>query len=293
MTRVLVIPDIHHRHISAQKLIETLKYDKCILLGDYFDNFGDITQEAYNTAVWLKEKVLPNPKIIPLIGNHDVNYFFPWHKQFYCSGFTPEKRDAIRSVLTQDDIRKFKFFHVEDKWVYSHAGLTVPVWKDMKLVSEPHDPSVESVHDHFVRVFDHWIRKTVRDIDLMNPLPLLEAGWDRGGRAANGGIIWVDWSNFASIKGVNQFVGHTPHKVPEVHLQYEDGSYTKKPVTEYWRYKKNFDKGVVSKNFALDTHSNHYAIVTDGNVEIWDAIYEIPIKKLVEFHIPESPMNRA
>ena len=69
-------------------------------------------------------------------------------------------------------------------------------------------------------------------------------------------------------------------------------SYTKKTVTEYCKFKKEFDRNKVSINFDLDTHSNHYAIITDGQVEVWDAMYDLPISKLIQYHIPESSMGR-
>jgi len=290
--KILVIPDIHNRYLSAQSLIDRLDYDKCILLGDYFDSYGDTWMDAENTAIWLRDKVLTNPKIVPLIGNHDTNYFWPWHPDLRCSGFTDAKRDAIRKIITQDHVNQFDFFHVESDFVFSHAGLTVQVWKDIKMNFDPYDESKETRLEQFVRILSYWIDKTKSDLLKNARVPLLEPGWDRGGRIPNGGIDWVDWSNFASVKGVNQIVGHSPHNVPEVHIQYTDGSYTKKTVTEYCKFKKEFDRNKVSINFDLDTHSNHYAIITDGQVEVWDAMYDLPISKLIQYHIPESSMGR-
>jgi predicted phosphodiesterase len=67
--RILVLSDIHHRYRRVQHLIENVKHDKCILLGDYFDAWGDSDYEAIDTANWLRDKVLYNDKIIALTGN--------------------------------------------------------------------------------------------------------------------------------------------------------------------------------------------------------------------------------
>ena len=274
--KLLVIPDIHNRIVQAQSIMEGVAHDKCILLGDYFDGYGDNIHDASNTAAWLRDFVLPNPKNIPLIGNHDVNYFWNYHPQFRCSGYRDEKYHAIRKEINQDHVRQFKFFHIEDNWCFSHAGLTVSLWKSMAMAYE--QTHEETRFQFFERVFTDWVRKTVEDIDLIKNLPLLGCGWDRGGDQQYGGIIWVDWRSFASIQGVNQMVGHTPHKVPEVHVQFKGGGYKKKYITDYL---KNIERytgdDVVSLNFAMDTHSDHYAVVTDGKVEVYDSLTREPI----------------
>lgn len=274
--RLLVIPDIHNRTVLAQSIMENVPHDRCVLLGDYFDNFHDTPDHANNTAVWLRDFVLPNPKNIPLVGNHDVNYFWNFHPQFRCSGYTDAKNHAIHKELSQDHFDRFKFFHIEDGWCYSHAGLTTAMWKSMSLAYE--QTHEETRAQFFERVFTDWVRKSVEDISLIRNVPLLGCGWDRGGSQQHGGIIWVDWSNFASIQGVNQIVGHTPHKIPEVHVQFAGGGYKKKYISDYLKNIETYSGyDVVSLNFALDTHSNHYAIVTDGKVEVYDAATREPI----------------
>lgn len=273
MSKILVLPDIHNRIATAQRLIDTVPHDKCILLGDYFDDFGDTPKDVYNTAVWLKESIVDNPKIVKLFGNHDQSYLFPCRPDFQCSGFTPEKQRAIYSVLNRDDVDKFKFHHVEDGWVFSHAGLRVSHWKDMIQYEEPHDPTKEPLLVYFDRVMNRWIEKTINNIYTINPVPLIAVGWDRGGRQHFGGITWCDFRNLVSIKGINQIVGHTPHKVPQVHAIDGGGGYTVKSIFEFLSIKRDW----VSINYDLDTHSNHYAVITDGVVEIWDTTLNEPL----------------
>ena len=77
--RTLVISDVHNRIIRAQSIIDKVPHDKLVLTGDYFDSYGegaDAAEYARNTAVWLKEKILHNPKAVALLGNHDTSYIF-------------------------------------------------------------------------------------------------------------------------------------------------------------------------------------------------------------------------
>ena len=279
--KVLVIPDIHNRIVQAQSIMSHVEHDKCVLLGDYFDNFHDNVYDANNTAVWLRDYVLSNPKNIALIGNHDVNYFWNYHPQFRCSGYRDDKLAAIRKEINQEHVEQCKFYHIEDGWCYSHAGLTVSMWKSMALGYE--QGTEETRAQFFERVLKNWVAKTVEDIGLIKNLPLLGCGWDRGGTQRHGGIIWIDWRNFASIHGINQMVGHTPHRIPEAHVQFVGGGYKKKYVSDYLKdISKYSGPEVVSLNFAIDTHMNHYAIVTDGQVVIYDSLTREPI---------DSPVN--
>lgn len=78
--------------------------------------------------------------------------------------------------------------------------------------------------------------------------PWFSAGRSRGGYEAVGGITWRDWSEFQPVEGVNQIVGHTKGREVRSSVQV-------------------FPAGP-SVNYCLDTHLKHYALVTDGAVEI-------------------------
>ncbi len=290
MSRLLVISDIHNRIDVAQALLSTVEYDRAILLGDYFDNFGDSPVDAQNTARWLKEKVFTNDKIIPLIGNHDAAYLFSSHPQFAsCSGFTHEKNRAIWSVLDRDDRDRFQFYHIEDGIVFSHAGLRVSFWKDMEAFSPfgDWDEAKESRLDFFSKVMNYYINDVSRKlIQAFAHVPLLDSGWDRGGHQPYGGILWGDWTNFASIRGITQFVGHTPSTLPRVHIQNREGGYTQKDYFKYLAHEESHKKNSVSTNYNLDTHSKHYAIITDGQVEFYDTLLGLSLRGVKELGLP-------
>lgn len=72
--------------------------------------------------------------------------------------------------------------------------------------------------------------------------PLLHAGLSRGGNQVYGGCTWCDWRDeFRPIPSIDQIVGHTP--ASEVRNQVD--------------------------NWCLDTHLNHYGILTKGRLSIY------------------------
>lgn len=70
--KTLILPDIHHRYKIAQSIIDSVKADKIVHLGDHQDNFGDTVGQAVNTARWTRERLEAGDTI--LLGNHDLPY---------------------------------------------------------------------------------------------------------------------------------------------------------------------------------------------------------------------------
>lgn len=289
--RTLVLADIHHRWVQAQSLIDTIECDRVILLGDYFDCFNDNPYIAHSTATWLKELVLTNPKITPLIGNHDQYYFWPYCDYILGSGYSPQKKDAIRSVITKEDIDKFQYFTVDQGYVLSHAGLTSKIWKQFLMAEydvRPEDTTIE----FFTSILAQRIELNKNLMEVFRPPELFMPGWDRGGSCRYGGITWGDWSSFGPVKGINQIVGHTPHYIPEILIQRELGNITRHTADRFYSLPINMSK-VTSINFALDTHSEHYAIIEDGVVDIYDISTRMSFKEMiasgVEFNVRGRP----
>jgi predicted phosphodiesterase len=286
MSRTLVISDIHNRHVQAQILIDKVPCDRIVLLGDYFDNFSDSVCDAHNTAVWLKESILSNSKITPLIGNHDAAYFWPACTFLRCSGFTEPKMQAIRRVLPDEDMKhKFKVFTTDQNFVLSHAGLSNKVWKELNQF-QTHIDIEKTKLDSFVSALDEYVKKNINMLELVRHAPLFAAGWDRGGEIPNGGITWMDWKNFAPIKGINQIVGHTPVFLPEFMIQLPLGTVKRFSVEELCKKKNLKFDDATSINLDLDTHSNHYAIIEDGKVEIYDTNTQKSVREMIANNVP-------
>lgn len=300
--RTLILSDIHQRIHRAQAIIESVPHDKVVLLGDYFDNYQERVEQTEATAVWLKEYILPNPKIVPLIGNHDNPYFFRGNPNLQCSGFTVEKNVLISKHLSEEDVAKFKLYHIDQGHVLSHAGLTNPLWKTLTrgLFENDTRPKLEQ----FDEVVSCCATQAIAEAKNDGNPELLAAGWDRGGYQRHGGINWVDWRTFAPINGVNQIVGHSIHKVPQILLQKDGGAISKKSVVEhyellgvirkhnqYYEHKIKIDATYLSVSYAIDTQSNHYAVIENGVVDIYDYVNNVNLKDLGATYIPESSLN--
>jgi predicted phosphodiesterase len=285
--RTLLLSDIHHRHARAQRIIESVPHDKVVLLGDYFDQYQDKESDAQATAEWLRDFVIPNKKIVPLLGNHDVPYFYNHNPHFRCSGFSFGKSIVINNVLTDEHKENFKFYHIDQGFVLIHAGVTNPRWKEM--ASKFEESKYATKLEFFDAVLSYFVENGIKSAKLGYDVGLFNAGWDRGGIERHGGINWVDWRNFAPINGINQIVGHTIHRVPEILVQREGGAISVKSVIDY--YKKPYNGNVLSVSYALDTSSNHYIVIEDGVVKVYDYQTGLDLNNLGGYWIPDSNLN--
>jgi hypothetical protein len=283
--RILVLSDIHHRYRRVQHLIENVKHDKCILLGDYFDAWGDSDYEAIDTANWLRDKVLYNDKIIALTGNHDTSYIYKDNINFRCSGYSTSKNIQINKILTDEDKSRFKVYHIEQNFLFSHAGLTKPIWQ---VWADAMDADREYSLEFVDEVLSEAVAEDIERAKNGENAMLFSAGWDRGGMQMHGGINWVDWDSFSPIKNINQIVGHSRHRVPHILVQQKGGGIYQGPITEY--YKRKF-KNPLSVNYALDTDSNHYMVIENGVVEIYDSMHHVNLRDAGTISINESEMN--
>lgn len=267
-----------------------MPHDKVILLGDYFDAYNDTVDEAVNTAKWLRDYVVPNDKIVALIGNHDSSYLWQNNQYFRCSGFSQLKNTAINGVLEPKHKTKFKLFYVEQKFLLSHAGFTNELWKQYSAFFED---TFNTKLEYVEYVLNKMAEEAVIAANDGKDHQLLAAGWDRGGFARYGGINWVDWRNFSPIKGVNQIVGHSIHKVPQILVQKEGGGYCKKDIIEHYQTQQiiNVKQGILSTSYGLDTASNHYMVIEDGEVQIYDLHTGINLRELDKYFINPSEMN--
>ncbi len=118
----LILPDIHNKVDRADFIIRSVGADKIICLGDVFDDFNDTVNDAQKSAYWLKKR-LNQENFILLKNNHDLGYEYPNNPYAECSGFTRFKSIAINDILTKEDWNKSKWYHFQDGYFFSHAGL--------------------------------------------------------------------------------------------------------------------------------------------------------------------------
>jgi predicted phosphodiesterase len=225
MSKVLVLSDIHHKWERAEKIIAAESPDLTVFLGDFQDDYGDNPRIARETALWLKKSVHERNRI-HLMGNHDAPYRF--HNNFmYCSGYLPDKDDAINMVMKEEDWAKLKWFYIHDGILFSHAGVSASYLKlrgnrsvETFLTQEANAATKAALNPKT----HHWF---------------FVPGMARGGAVPVGGLTWCDFSEFEPTKGIRQVMGHTPMKKPT------------------W---------LAGENLFLDTHLNDYAVLKNGEI---------------------------
>jgi hypothetical protein len=198
--KILVLPDVHTKFEKAQRIINKFKKThKFVMVGDYFDQFGDTPEINQYTAHWLKTTMNEHPDWVYLMGNHDVHY----HPHFTskCSGYSSEKNKAINTELSIDDWNKLKYFHFENGYWFSHAGIT-KYWFQ--------HPMHETINvENLQSIIDKALIK-LKSGDDNNAI--YAASFARGGSHIVGGITWADHREMDLIPNMKQIYGHTPIK---------------------------------------------------------------------------------
>lgn len=210
--RYLIIPDVHDKIDTAQRVIDKVPHDRRVFLGDFFDDWETGPRQAGATARWLRQW-LHDPDTDVLWGNHDLSYGHGnENNEHICSGFSKNKWRAIQANLSRDDWTKFKL-HVwipgprSRPWLLTHAGFDshfLPDGQDLRT-------TVDARCEFALR-------------SLQSPIPyergrghtILGPGHDRGGHQHKGGVTWCDWFSFRPPPGADQLVGHTPGREPKV-----------------------------------------------------------------------------
>jgi hypothetical protein len=236
MEKCLIIPDIHLEIAWPEAAIKAEAPDKVIFTGDYFDSRVCENKKLFeNTAAWLKNSLNKpshtSPKRIHLMGNHD-GYRFPdnAHLTNY-KGCTSEKAKLINSILTKEDWDKLKLFHVEQGWLFTHAGL-----------HKAHTGSLPSITLEAVEQWlDGQVKQALIQAEMFNTHWIFEAGRARHGEADYGGITWCDATReFQPIEGIKQCFGHSAQNSP------------------LWIDQNNLD---------LDCKQQYYGVLINGQIQ--------------------------
>jgi hypothetical protein len=207
--KFLILPDVHNRWEKAEKIIKSVKPDKTIFLGDYFDDFGDDPGIIADVADWFRHSVNQKDRI-HLVGNHDTHYWFAGNRALRCSGYEQFKAVAINDFVKKEDWEKLEWFYVLDnRWLLSHAGVH-PSWLD------PQKFKANIISEYSLDTVVKKLKGDVADAerafyaDKMHWFAM--PGFSRSRNSPYyGGLTWCDWTQeFHPIRGVHQLVGHTP-----------------------------------------------------------------------------------
>jgi hypothetical protein len=282
----IIIPDIHGQFKIVDKLLDhqSGRYHDIIFLGDHFDSFGDSPDIVRETATWLN-KMLDRDDVINLNSNHDISYMYPTNKHLYCSGFEHEKARAIFSVL---DIFKFrektKAYHRINNFIFSHAGVS------RKLLEYFHRKGLIDSVEYDASQIENQLNSMKEKARVWSEVghvhPLYDAGYDRGGPAEVGGILWCDFDYFEPIPNVINFFGHTP-QTSTVSLKLcktERNSDLLNKSHSYFPEKESRDIDHLFKNgvgICIDTHMHSFAVYDsdENNIQVFKIVFDKKLKE--------------
>jgi len=266
MMKYLILPDVHNRFEVAEKIIKSVKPDKTIFLGDYFDDFGDDPQIIADVADWFHHSVNQKDRI-HICGNHDLHYWFKDNDSMRCSGYEQFKSITINDFVTKQDWEKLVFFYILDgKWLLSHAGLH-PSWIDSNKFQA--GSIVESSLDKLKSFLEASSINAKKEFYKGGMHWFAMPGFSRSRSPYYGGITWCDWTKeFHPIRGIHQIVGHTPDYTLRWSIVEEGGTKIQSLPLERVSNPTLSDKS--SYNICLDSHpgSQYYAIYEDDKFTV-------------------------
>lgn len=188
--------DVHGR--NYWKTIDPAKYDKIIFVGDYLDSFNVSNSDILSNLFDLIEFKKTHPdKVVLLLGNHDLWYWFGGIPSHRCSGVRPDMLWDVADLF----IRNRKLFQVAyqyENYIWSHAGIHIGWYKN--FIENKIEPGDINLADTINRLFE------------INYKPLFNVSWLRGGVSREGGIFWADKRETCRkpLPGYHQIVGHSP-----------------------------------------------------------------------------------
>jgi hypothetical protein len=233
--KTLIIADSHLKLDKLSAILGNVDYDEAVFLGDWFDDQDDNVKMNLDAYSFL-ETLMKNDNHHFVWGNHDLHYAY-YSNVTACSGWKIEKWLALTDVMDMKLMEsKFKFHHIVDNWLLTHAGLTnqiaqkkikgnITLKKIDNLLKRETPIAIKALYNKH----RHWF---------------YDAGVARGGRSEFGGIVWCDVNReFEPIEGIDQIFGHTPVSTTAPYMPSEG-------------------------DICLDTHLNHYIIMEDGVAHI-------------------------
>lgn len=192
MSKILIVPDVHGRAFWHRAMELVSQVDQIVFLGDYLDPYShegisfDLALEEFNKILEFKKEY---PDLVTLlVGNHDMHYII---KDFMdCSRRNMTILDQLHE-LYNSNLDLFDLIHIEDDWLFSHAG----VYKDWM------DKYEFTLEDLNLKTFlgSHWL--ALEDLSMY-----------RGGYNYVGSCVWADIResiNNELFPEYKQVVGHT------------------------------------------------------------------------------------
>jgi len=213
--KILVLPDIHGRDFWREPCQNIEEYDKIVFLGDYLDPYGFEEISVEKAIDNFKDILLfakDNPKVVMLLGNHDMPYFSSTYYGFstyHCRISTMHYKEIHGIFKEHEDL--FKIAHHEGDVLFTHAGC-LSEWLS-SIFDKKYDEKIDL--DELCKELNDLPNETVG----LNLLYMVSS--ERGGCDEVGSCIWANWNEMQydsvlgeverhyAIHDVKQVFGHT------------------------------------------------------------------------------------
>jgi hypothetical protein len=193
--KIITISDLHGS--SVWKKIDPSEWDHLVFVGDYVDS-DDFTpgqiKKNLKSILHLKKKY-PH-KVVLLMGNHDLAYYYGGKDLHLGSGFDEKMLHRLYSVFKSEE-KNFQSAFQIGNYLWTHAGV-VDRWHG-KFIRKKILSSDENLAYTLNRLFREYY------------LPLFHVSAIRGGINDDGGIFWAHSTETREdpLQGYHQIVGHT------------------------------------------------------------------------------------
>jgi len=209
--RFITVGDLHIKYKALEEAEKQIpNCDKMIFLGDYLDEYKDKDGKPSNNTMFhfLKDviqlkKDYPE-KVILLLGNHDLQYwFYGTSTQSYtmCTGYRGNNIAwKIKNLILSEPgvMNLFQPIFQYKNYLWSHAGFTNTYFE--KYI-QPKLIKGVTFQDNIQRLFN------IQDLDLFNVSVM------RGGfyQRYESGFFWTDKTEliYDGLSIFNQIVGHS------------------------------------------------------------------------------------
>lgn len=193
--QIITIGDLHGS--EAWKQVKQDQWDIIVFIGDYVDSFDyDDSHILENLEKVILFKKKYTDKVVLLLGNHDLAYWFNGESRHLCSGFRRRMLPVLYQLFCQEDYLFQPAFQV-DNYLWTHAGV-VNRWY-MNYLRQEAEASDVNLAFTLNRLFRRYY------------LPLFHVSYLRGGNHEDGGIFWAHSTELSDdpLPGYHQVVGHT------------------------------------------------------------------------------------
>ena len=211
----IAIGDIHGRQnwkgiVNA----EFDRVDRIIFIGDYFDSFNiPVLDQIENFKDLIQLKRDYPDKIILLTGNHDLHYISSVNEHYSGKSKRYDYIIEMDCVLPAIQDRSLQLCHIENDFLFTHAGVTQTWLKETGLVSDLENLE-QLLNDELYYRPGTFRFRHVHEMQLHN---------SRTGNNIWQGPLWVRPQSLLmdKILGYTQVVGHTEMLT----ILYGDGVY--------------------------------------------------------------------